>query len=175
MRVLTISFLLLFILSLNSHIWAKEKLNTEGPLKITSNKVIYNHKEKRIEFIGKVYLIKGNLEIWCKKLEVFLKKFKTESKENLWGKYKKENLDKIIAKGNVKIKMKDKLGECEEVIYFSNQDLLILKGNVTLTQDKNQIKGEIIKIYRSQDKTEILGKKKRVEVIFYPKEKKTEK
>ncbi len=175
MRVLRISLFLLFILCLTSYIWAKEDLNTEGPLKISSNRVVYNYKERRIEFIGKVHLVKGDLEIWCKKLEVFLKKVKNESKKDLWGEYKKENLDKIVARENVKIKMKNRLGKCEELIYFSDQDLLTLKGNVILTQDKNQIKGEIVKIYRSEDRTEILGKEKRVEVIFYPKEKKIEK
>ena len=120
--------------------------------------------------IKKDYLTKGDLEVRCDVLKVFIKKGikkikKFQNKETS----KKENIEKIVALGGVKIKQKDRSGSCNKATYLSKEDLLILEGKAILIQGKNMVKGDKIKVYLSQDRTEVIGEKHRVEVIFYPK------
>ncbi len=147
--------------------------NTE-PVKIVSKEVIYDHNKKIIRFLKDVHLIKGTLEVWCDSLIVFIKKDqkfnnKTETTS------KKDYVDKVIAEKNVRINMEDKYGRCKKATYFADKDLLMLQGDAVLTQGKNKVMGETINIYRSLNKTEVIGGKKQVEVLLYPKETKKRK
>ena len=101
------------------------------------------------------------------------RKDETKNRENTIFQYDQPVMDqqssikRIVAQGNVRIKAdRDRSGTCGKATYEAKSDLLTLEGDPVLREGPNTIQGEVIKLYIEENRSEVIGGKKRVEAIF---------
>ena len=146
------------------------------PTKINSDSMNYNSEKNFIEFTGKVHVEREEFTLWADTLFVYLKenKEKVNARENSDGNtsvdpfsnMKSGDIEKIVAQNNVRMKYNTNIGEAKKVTYFTDKELLIMQGNPLLKDGKNSIKGEEIRYFLKENRSEVIGGKKRVEAFF---------
>lgn len=130
-------------------------------IEITSEKLITFNKENRAVFKNSVIVIKGDMSIKCNELEVF---YDNNSKNNMQG----GKLDRIVAKGNVRITQGDKAAICGMATLDNNRQILTLSKKPKVWQGKDFMSGQEIVVYMKEGRVEVEGHDgKPVEVIIY--------
>lgn len=153
---------LLFFLACATPLWGAGTL----PIKITSNTMEYSQNKDQVVFSGDVHVIRQDMQLWSTTLTVTLESKKGQ-KAQAGALGQKGAISRIVASGNVRIKgAKNRTGTCDRATYDAKADLLTLEGNPVLKDGDNTITGEVIKLYISQNRSEVIGGKKRVEAIF---------
>lgn len=143
-------------------VWAQENL----PLKINSNKMTYLQNKNLVVFEGEVKASDGQMFLDADKLEVYLK---GDSNKKIG--YQEQEIDKIVALGQVVIKKDDRVAKCGRAVYYPARKEVRLEENPSIWQEKNVISGEVILFYLNTNSAKVLGgKQKRVEAVFYPKQ-----
>lgn len=158
MRIL--AFLMVF--------WAGAALAADQiPVKITSDNMQYSQKNDEVMFTGNVYVIRQDVELWSNTLSVILEKKAGSSGPSGGLGEQQGSIKKIIAKGNVRIKSsKDRSGSCGRAEYEAGPDVLTMFEDPILMEGQNKIQGEVIKMYLKDNRSEVIGGKKRVEAFF---------
>lgn len=152
-------------------VWAQESI----PIKITSDTMTYSQKNDQVVFTGDVYVLRQDVQLWADTLTVMLEQDAkaTDSRQALVN--QQSSIKKIIAKGNVRIKAEpDRSGTCGQATYDAKADLLTMEDNPVVMEGQNKIQGEIIKMYIADNRSEVIGGKKRVEAIFQSSPQKSE-
>ena len=134
----------------------------QGPIKITSQNLEGRHKEQMVVFTGDVVARQEEFALYADHLTVY---FKKES----------EDIDRIVAKDNVRIVQGDRLATCREAVYYHSQGTLILQGDPMVREGDSSVRGWRIVYYVSGEKSVVEGKDdQRVSVTIVPgREKKT--
>ena len=147
-----------------------EDLKENKKIYITADKLIADSEAKCAEFIGNVRAVQEDTVITADRLKIFYKKVEDNNK-NLTS--DEGSIEKIISSGNVKINFDDKVAVAEHAVYTSETGVLVLTGpNSKVTSGTNFVSGEKITIYRAEDRMTVeSGNEKRVEAVFYSKEK----
>ena len=147
-----------------------EDLKENKKIYITADKLIADSEVKCAEFIGNVRAVQEDTVITADRLKIFYKKVEDNNK-NLTS--DEGSIEKIISSGNVKINFDDKVAVAEHAVYTSETGVLVLTGpNSKVTSGTNFVSGEKITIYRAEDRMTVeSGNEKRVEAVFYSKEK----
>lgn len=147
-----------------------EDLKENKKIYITADKLIADSEVKCAEFIGNVRAVQEDTVITADSLKIFYKKVEDNNK-NLTS--DEGSIEKIISSGNVKMNFDDKVAVAEHAVYTSETGVLVLTGpNSKVTSGTNFVSGEKITIYRVEDRMTVeSGIKKRVEAVFYSKEK----
>ncbi len=122
------------------------------PVLIEADKLVFNKKENIARYIGNVIIKRGEITIKSKELNVFLGQ--------------KNQIKKIIAKGGITFEKKDIRGKADEAILEG--DKLVLKGNAKIKQKKNIIEGDIIIYDIKNGSVEVKGTKGRVRTVIFP-------
>jgi len=149
-------------------VWAKGEPR-KNPIKIVANKMTYNQNKGSVFFEGNVTATQKDLSLRADRLEVFFQAGKSGEKAKLkpFNLDQDQQIEKIIARGNVSLHKGDKTAKCGLAVYDLKQKKILLTDGPLLTQKQNQIKGEKIVFYVDKDVVEILGNKsRRVEAIF---------
>lgn len=142
------------------------------PTTITSDSMAYDPDHNQVSFAGDVHVVRQDFQIWSEKLTIYFSGEKgagssaSTTKDNQPGQ-DLSNVEKIVALDNVRLESQGKKGYCGKAIYFQNEELLQMEKEPRLEDGKNQISGEIIKLYIRDNRSEIVGGKKRVEAIFF--------
>ncbi|RQD57580.1 MAG: hypothetical protein D5R98_09090 [Desulfonatronovibrio sp. MSAO_Bac4] len=158
-----ISYLIISLLLTYSGTAFAQGMNNGYSTDITSDKMTYTGQDNTILFSGNVHVQRPDFELWSKELHVFLK-----SDENGGAQSdQQDNIDKIIAKRDVRIKSDGREGRSEVLTYHPDTGIARLEGNPMLIEDKNSVEGEIIILNMLNNTSEVLGgPEKRVRVIF---------
>ena len=139
---------------------------------ITSDSMNYDPGTRQVTFQGNVHVTRDDFQIWSEKLIIyFSKEIKNKQSQGknasaTTGQDLSE-VEKIVALQKVRIVSQGKKGFCEKTTYWQKNGLMQMEGNPRLEDGENQIQGEIIKLYTLDNRSEVLGGKKRVEAIFY--------
>lgn len=139
---------------------------------ITSDTMSYDPENKQVTFQGNVHVTREDFQIWSEKLiihfseEIKKKQSPVKNTSAIPGQDLSE-VEKIVALQKVRIVSQGKKGFCEKMTYWQKNGLMQMEGNPRLEDGENQIQGEIIKLYTQDNRSEVLGGKKRVEAIFY--------
>lgn len=138
---------------------------TADRIHITADKLISDTRANTAEFIGNVHATQKNTVITSDRLKIFYARDDGEKQE--------QSLKKIIATGNVTIKMDDKVAVTEQAVYTASSETLILTGpNSKITSENNFVSGDKITLYRNEDRMIVDGSaKERVEAVLYTKDK----
>ena len=147
-----------------------ENLKKNKKVYITSDNMIAESEAKYAEFTGNVRAVQEDTVITADRLKIFYKKVE-DNNENLTS--DEGSIEKIVSSGNVKINFDDKVAVAQHAVYTSETGVLVLTGpNSKVTSGTNFVSGEKITIYRTEDRMTVeSGNKKRVEAVFYSKEK----
>ena len=173
-----ILFIFLFILIapeglFHREAFAQNKNNrpsgTEGnPIEINSDRMRSLESGQTIIFSGNVVGTWGDLEIKADILEIHNapKKHSTKklAKGNLGG---AQNLEEIVAIGNVHITRGNKKAKGDRAVYYDKQQKIVLTGSpkAVAWEGKNIMEGKEMTFYLESDRIVVNG---RVGMIFYP-------
>lgn len=142
--------------------------------KITARKVIYSHRNNKINFIDNVDVRTKDFQLACQRLVAYLKDTESggsgdkKNREETPSMDIEQSLNKTVAHKNVHIKMDQRSAKCPQAIYLHKQDLLTLKKGVTLKEDSNIIRAETVRIYLDENRMEILSsKKEQVQALIF--------
>lgn len=158
MRKIILSLFL--ILSVFYVSYGENKKDSNQPIVIEADELVFNQKINKAVYIGNVVAKKGDMTLYANKMEIFL--------DN------NSDVKKIIATGNVKFyKKPNREGKGNIAIYDKSSNTITLKGNnAILKQGENIVEGKVIVYHIDTEITEVkAGKKKqRVKTILFPKD-----
>ena len=159
-RMLTIFFVLLLGTSLvHSAENAPEIDSSRIPVKITSEKMVYDEKGGTVVFTKDVIAEHGELTLWADKLTAYL----TDKNKSAGG----ESIDRIVAEGNVHAKKGTTEGSSGKLTYVIATEFLKMEKNPKLKDGVNSLSGRIINYYARENRSEVIGGKgQRVRAIF---------
>lgn len=152
---------------------AKDKVgkdNEKKAIEIQSDKLRSENKGKKIIFTGNVLSTWGDLEIQSDILEVY-----SAPQNNKGRKIKKlsdgqpeQDLEKIIAIGNVRIKKGDRRAKGDRADYNNKKQIIVITGtpHATAWEGDNIIKGEKMTFHLEEDLFKVEG---RVRLVLFPK------
>jgi len=160
---------------------APKKQGEEVPLRITAARLEADQQEGIIIFSGQVKSIYGDSTLYSDQLRVY---FKTkpapvkgaapapqeQADKSPLGDLGAEKIDRIVAKGNVRLVQEDRVATGDEAIFYKNRDEVVLRGNPQLWRAENTLKGERIIFNLKTNKVLVESSpQRRVEALLYSK------
>ncbi|WP_297455094.1 lipopolysaccharide transport periplasmic protein LptA [Persephonella sp.] len=153
--------LLITFLLITGTIYAETTGKKQIPIVIEADTLNYSKKDNLLIYKGNVVVKKEDFVLHSDMLKILLDQ--------------KGDINRIIAIGHVHFKKGNRTGKSDKAEYFKDKNYIILTGNAQLQQNNNIIEGEKIIYYLDTEKAEVVGQKKRVRTIFFPKEEQGEK
>ena len=157
----------------------KQGPEKEVPLQITAARLEADQKEGIIIFSGQVKAIYGDSTLYADQLRVYFKAKPEPPKgaakppqekadQSPLGDLGAEKIDRIVAKGNVRMVQEDRVATGDEAIYYKDRDEVVLTGNPQLWRAENTLKGERI-IFDLETKKVLVesSPQRRVEALLY--------
>jgi lipopolysaccharide export system protein LptA len=130
----------------------------KSPVHITSQRLEAEYERKLITFIGDVVARQEEFTLYADRLLLFL----TD---------KVEEIDKIVARGNVHMEQGTRKATCREAIYYHREGRLVLQGEPVVREGDNWVKGKRIIYYIEEQKSVAEGEgTERVSVTITPRE-----
>jgi len=146
-----------------------------GPIKITSDRLDAYNEQKLAIFSGNVVAIEADRVIKSNQLYIYYKK-----EEKKGDKQKPESkldsgagdLDRIEAKGNVRITQGERIITGEEAVFLNDDQKIVVTGNPVMREGGNTIKGERIIVLLEEDRGFVESSAgSRVTATIYPEDK----
>ena len=138
-------------------------------LHATANKVIFDSAEQYAEMIGNVRVTQGQTVITSNNLKIYYQKQSKTISNELPG---NDAVEKIVAKGNVRIELDSGIAISDEAVYHTKTRELILTGNAKLLRGENTISGSKIIINRKNGRVTVESSgEKPVEAFIFSNEK----
>ena len=144
----------------------------DDPVRITSDKMVYSQTENAVVFQGNVHGTQADMAIWAHKVTAYFsaKEKKPQGKnapEKAPGDFG-DKIERIVAEGEVRLVAGKNEGACAQLTYFVADGLLRMEGNPILREGQNTVRGDVIKYYMRESRSEVLsGSQRRVEAIFF--------
>jgi len=140
----------------------------KSPLEITSDRMRSENQNRKIIFSGNVTSLWGDLEIKSDVLEIYILSSegqKNSANNKIVG---NQELEEIVALGNVRIKKGDRRARGDKAIYFNRQQKIILTGTpkAVAWDGENNIEGREMIFFLERDRFVV---NERVIFKMYPK------
>ncbi len=132
------------------------KFNSKLPVEISSDflEIDTGNKNLYIFYYKKnVVLIQGNGKIYSDTMKIYYDKIN-------------KRIKKADINGNVKIKNRDVICNCDKVKYNFDKQSIIISGNVKILQGSNVFYGSELDIDLLNNKSYFKGGKKRIKTLF---------
>ena len=126
----------------------------DAPVHIISDRLEAYQQQQRVIFIGNVVAKQGELTIRGDRMTIFYLEEKNPqpNEEGLAGK-----VDRIEVDGGVHISQKEIVATGEHVVYFSEENKIVLTGKPRVERGKDSIQGEKITLFLDTDKSVVEG------------------
>jgi lipopolysaccharide export system protein LptA len=126
----------------------------DDPVHIVSDSLEAYQQQQKVIFIGHVVARQGELTIRGDRMTVFyLKQENPKSNEgSLVGK-----IDRVVVDGNVHITKKKVVASGEHVVYFSEENKVVLTGKSRVERGKDFIQGDKITLFLDSEKSVVEG------------------
>jgi len=105
---------------------------------ITSDSLVFDYGRSTCIFDGSVVVDDPRVKMECDKLYVFFDAT--------------NNVDSIVATGNVKVWQDDRRGVCEKAVYTETTGTIVMTGKPRLQSGNNLVRGDKIKIFVNSEK-----------------------
>jgi len=134
--------------------------SSDQPVNITSDRMVADNRNRTVNFLGNVVAKREDMIIFSDQLSAV---YTEQSK-----------IEKIVARGNVKINQTDRTATCQEATFFQLRQQVVMTGKPKVWQGKNILTGDKIIIFVKEDRVEVEsdkqegGKQGRVNAIIYP-------
>jgi lipopolysaccharide export system protein LptA len=184
MMVKKIWVILFHVLILVPHlVWGQTTIDQRSvlrknePIEIVADRMEAIQEKRVVVFSGNAEATQGDIKLKTDRLSIFYKE--SDAKKD-----KKENqsiqttgqMDRIEAKGNVKITHKQMSATGDEAVYYQETAQIIMSGNPVLHDGSNTIKGCRIVIYIQENRGKVeqcgTGSSGRVTATIHPQGKK---
>jgi len=152
----------------------------QDPVHITSDKMVYSQTDNAVIFLGNVHGTQKDMAIWSTKLTAFFAKKDPKAQKDAKDQKAQQGgqdgapgnfgdkIERIVAEGNVRMVAGKNEGACSKLIYFVADGVLRMEGNPILRDGQNTVRGDVIKFYIHENRSEVLSStQRRVEAIFY--------
>ncbi|MFA5180093.1 MAG: LptA/OstA family protein [Syntrophales bacterium] len=151
---------------------APKQSASKEPVHITSDTLEAFNDERLIVFSGNAVAVQGDKVIRSDKLLVYYKKGADEGKETATaGIGQGGDLDRIEAKGPVRITQLKKIVTGDEAVYYQDDQKIIVFGNAIMREGPNIVKGDRITVLLDENRGIVEApEKKRVSATIYPAE-----
>lgn len=158
---------------------ASKKPDGEIPLRIIAARLEADQKEGVVIFTGQVKATYGDATLYSDQLRVYFKPkpppakgaapaSQEKAEQSPLGDLGGDKIDRIVAKGNVRLVQEDRVATGEEAIYYKDRDEVVLLGNPQLWRAENTLKGERIIYNLKTDKVLVESSpQRRVEALLY--------
>lgn len=134
-----------------------KKDRSSKPITVKSDQLQADNNGKLAVFTGRVVARQDDVTIYSDRLEVY------------YGESSDE-VDKIIAIGNVRILQTNRVGTGGHAVYESKLGKITLTINPRVTQEKDTVTGKVIIYYVDEERSEVQsGENARVEAVIHPK------
>ena len=157
----------------------KQGPEKEVPLHITAARLEADQTKGIVIFSGSVKAVYGDATLYSDQLRVYFKPKPEPPKgaakppqekadQSPLGDMGAEKIDRIVAKGNVRMVQEDRVATGDEAIYYKDRDEVVLTGNPQLWRAENTLKGERI-IFNLATKKVLVesSPQRRVEALLY--------
>jgi lipopolysaccharide export system protein LptA len=157
----------------------KQGPEKEVPLLITAARLEADQTKGIVIFSGSVKAVYGDATLYSDQLRVYFKTKPEPPKgaakppqekadQSPLGDMGAEKIDRIVAKGNVRMVQEDRVATGDEAIYYQDRDEVVLLGNPQLWRAENTLKGERI-IFNLATKKVLVesSPQRRVEALLY--------
>jgi lipopolysaccharide export system protein LptA len=126
----------------------------DAPVHIVSDRLEAYQQEQKVIFIGNVIAKQGELTIRGDRMTIFYLENENSkpNEEGLTGK-----LDRIEVDGGVHITQKEIVATGEHVVYFNEENKIVLTGNPRVEQGRDSIQGEKITLFLDAEKSVVEG------------------
>ena len=151
----------------------------EVPLHITATRLEADQTKGLVIFSGSVKAVYGDATLYSDQLQVYFKAKpelpkgapkppQEKAEQSPLGDMGAEKIDRIVAKGNVRMVQEDRVATGDEAIYYQDRDEVVLTGNPQLWRAENTLKGERI-IFNLATKKVLVesSPQRRVEALLY--------
>lgn len=110
-------------------------LNSKAPVEISADSLEVLQKDQVALFSGNVEAVQANTKIQSNEMKVYYGKPETQTNPNA------PSISKIEVTGNVRIRTAAEIATGSKGVYDVSKGQVTLTGNVSLTKDKNIIRG----------------------------------
>jgi lipopolysaccharide export system protein LptA len=192
--VLTLMLLAMFVLMLQGILWGQDnrskwvKAGESKPIQIVSDRLDAYQDKDLVQFSGNVIATQGERVIKSDVLMIYFKKKaengkpdskKAENKNKeagTDGAAKADDIDRIEAKGNVRISEKDRIVTGEQAVLYNAEQKIVVTGNPVMKEGNNVITGDRVVVLLDENRGVVEGTAgKRVTATIYPEESKGKK
>ncbi|WP_291318630.1 LptA/OstA family protein [Desulfonatronospira sp.] len=167
MQLRFFSFILALALTAQFMVPVNIQAEDDKGTEITSRDMTFKGRENLVVFSGDVYVRRPDFELWSDKLYVHLKsgagmdEATPESGED-------ENIEKIIAQGEVRIQGDGREGRSGLLTYYPDTEVVELEQDPKLIEGRNTVEGEKIVLNLKDNTSRVYGSDaRRVRVIFH--------
>ncbi|MGO8763336.1 MAG: LptA/OstA family protein [Desulfobaccales bacterium] len=181
LRILALAGLLVmgWTVSLAAEGAAPKKEEGEIPLRITAARMEADKLKGIIIFSGQVKAVHGDATLYSDQLWIYLETKpeqpkvavtppKEAAEQTPLGDMGSEQIDHIVAKGNVRMVQEDRVATGDEAVYYKKRDEVVLTGNPQLWRAENTLKGERIIFNLKTNKVLVESSpQRRVEALLY--------
>ena len=129
-------------------------LQSDAPLRIASDRMEANQKDRTILFEGNVVVQQDDLTITGRQLRVYTAEGQTDAAA---PSAMVDKIDRIEVEGNVKISQKDKVAVADRAIYYHAEQKIVLSGHPSVSQGEDTIQGRLITLLIAQGKSIVEG------------------
>ncbi len=174
---------LLTLLAASAVSWAQPGFNQKNmmrrnePIEIVSDRMEAFQEKKLVVFSGNAEATQGDIKLKTDRLSIFYKD--TDQKKEKIGKHDvgtSGQIDRIEAKGKVKITQKQMSATGDEAVFNQESGQIVMTGNPMLQDGNNTIKGCRVVIFVHENRGRVeqceTGNKGRVTAIIHPQNKK---
>ncbi len=136
------------------------------PLKVTSDTMQYNAAKRTVRFAQNVHVTHPDAQMWADVVTALLA---DSSQADTTSSPQKADgaglpamgggeLETLVAEGNVRLRMNDgRTGTSERATYHINEGLLVMEGHPVLVDGENSVRGNVIRFYVHENRSEVLG------------------
>ena len=129
-----------------------------GPIHINSQRLEADYQAKLITFIGDVVAKQKEFTLYADRLLLFL-----DEKAN--------EIEKIVARGNVRMVQDNRRATCHEATYYHREGTVVLEGEPVVREGNSWISGKRIIYYIDEQKSVAESEgEERVKVTIIPRE-----
>lgn len=136
-------------------------------IRITADQLTTNNEESFAEFTGNVEAVQGDFTIRSDALRIYYRRANQPAAET--EALGQDSIQKIVARGNVRIKSGSQSATSDRAEYTVNDGNLVLIGKgSTVTDGLNRIEGSRLTLNRLTGEITVEGGDQRVRAVFYP-------
>ena len=170
------------LLAVQGPLWGQDKRaklmkGGEGkPIDIVSDRLDAYREKDLVQFSGNVVATQGERVIKSDTLELYFKK-KAEGIASAAGDAAKAgDVDRIVAKGNVRITEKERIVTGEQAVFQNDEQRIVVTGNPVMREGNNVVTGDRVVVLLNENRGVVEGTTgKRVTATIYPDESKGKK